>query len=52
MTMHPNDDILMSIAAIDNYSNVFPIVYELIDGNKDLTDELIAILIRTDTVKA
>lgn len=52
LNMHPNVDILKSIAEIDNYENIFPIIYELIDGNQVLTDELIAILTRSDTIKA
>lgn len=52
MTERPNEDILGSIAAIDNYENVFPVLYELIDGNQVLTNELIEILTRSDQNKA
>lgn len=52
MTQRPEEDILLSISEINKYVNVFPVVYELIDGNQVLTDELIAILIRSDHTKA
>lgn len=47
-----DQDILKSIADIDNYTNIFPIVYELIDANKVLTQDLITILTRSDHAKA
>lgn len=44
-------DILKSIADIDNCTNIFPIIYELIDANKVSTPDLITILTRSDHTK-
>lgn len=51
MLENPNEKILESIAEIDNLDNIFPIVYELIESNKEFTNELISVLAVTNESK-
>jgi len=48
---HPEDHILENIALTDNVHNIFPVVYEIIDGNQELTEDLISILIQSNETK-
>jgi len=51
MLNNPNDKIIETVAEIDNYENIFPIVYELIESNKELTQDLISVLLNNNISK-